>query len=184
MNHSETLTKIAPALLKAQAEVGNAHNDSTNPHFKSKYASLASYIDAVVPVFNSHGLTITQAPAFEGEYACVDTLVLHTSGEWMQSRAMSPISKRDPQGVGSAITYLRRYSLAALACIAQEDDDGNAASKGTNDLRVLKSDITGAMTAMADKLTDEERERVTAAVQSNDTDRMRKALVWLRGQQM
>lgn len=130
MDHSETIGAVSKALVAACGEVGNAVKDSTNPHFKSKYASLNSVLDTIKPVFAKHGLAIVQFPAAGGDDAALLSVVLHESGEYLSMLAGCPIQKQDPQGVGSAYTYLRRYSLAAIAGIAQEDDDGNASSYG------------------------------------------------------
>lgn len=127
MLKSESIAALAAALAKAQAEIENAHKSSVNPHFKSRYADLAEVINTVRPVFSAHGLSITQMPSFDGGIAHVETLLMHSSGEWISSTASAPVSKQDAQGVGSAITYLRRYSLAAVAGVAQEDDDANSA---------------------------------------------------------
>lgn len=139
MRHSETLANLAPALVKAHAEVTNALKDSSNPHFGSTFASLNSVIEAVKPVFTKHGLAIVQMPAHvEDGMAGLETLVVHDSGEWISQTASAPTPVTysrdgtprppDAQSVGSVITYLRRYSLAAVAQIAQEDDDANAGS--------------------------------------------------------
>ena len=125
---SDSIAKLAAALVKAQAEVQNATKDSKNPHFGSTFASLISVLDAVKPVYAKHGLAIVQLPGMEDGHATVDTMLVHESGEWITGTSGAPLQKNDPQGVGSAITYLRRYSLASLAGIGQEDDDGNAAS--------------------------------------------------------
>lgn len=124
MRHSDSVTKLAAALVKAQQEVHNASKDSSNPHFGNTYASLNSVIDAVKPIFNTHGIAIVQLPSGAG----LETVLLHESGEWMAETAEAPLQKQDPQGVGSALTYLRRYSLAAVAQIGQDDDDANEAS--------------------------------------------------------
>lgn len=128
MEHSESIAKLAPALVAAVAEVNNATKNAKNPHYKSTYADLAEIINTVKPVFASHGLAVVQIPGLRDGHATVETMLVHDSGEWIKGESGSPLQKNDPQGVGSAITYLRRYSLAALAGIAQEDDDGNAAS--------------------------------------------------------
>ena len=129
MQHSQSIAQLAPALVKANAEVANALKDSHNPHFGSNFASLHAVLEAVKPVYAKHALTLVQVPGLdEHGRATVDTMVLHESGEWLAGVSGAPLQKNDPQGVGSAITYLRRYSLAALAGITQEDDDGNAAS--------------------------------------------------------
>jgi hypothetical protein len=131
MRKSDSIAKLAPALVAAQAEVENATKNANNPHFRSQYADLAEIIRTVKPVFTSHGLAIMQIPGLEDGHATVETMLVHESGEWITGMAGAPLAKADPQGVGSAITYLRRYSLAGFAGIAQEDDDGNAASQGT-----------------------------------------------------
>jgi len=126
MNKSESIASLAKALSKAQGEVENASKASVNPHFKSKYADLAEVLNTVRPVFASCGLSFVQMPSFLDSVVSVETMLVHESGEWISETASSPITKQDAQGVGSAITYLRRYSLAAFAGIAQEDDDAKA----------------------------------------------------------
>lgn len=127
MNKSEQLNELAAALAIAQGEIENASKASQNPHFKSKYADLAEVLNTVRPVFSKHGLSISQFPSFEAGVVSVETILLHKSGQWMSGTISAPISKLDAQNVGSATTYCRRYSLAAVAGIAQEDDDANAA---------------------------------------------------------
>ncbi len=127
MNKSESIAAISAAIAKAQAEVENAGKNAANPHFKSRYADLAEILNTVRPVFSAHNLAILQMPSFSDGVASVETMISHSSGEWISSVCSAPVSKQDAQGVGSAITYLRRYSLAAMAGIAQEDDDANSA---------------------------------------------------------
>jgi len=127
VNKSESIAALSAALAKAQAEIENASKTASNPHFKSKYADLAEVLNTVRPVMSRHGIAIVQMPSFESGLASVETLMTHSSGEWISNICSAPVSKQDAQGVGSAITYLRRYSLAAFAGIAQEDDDANAA---------------------------------------------------------
>lgn len=127
MNKSENIAALSKALAKAQNEVENAGKNASNPHFRSKYADLAEVLNTVRPIFSSNGLAISQFPSFENGIASVETIITHESGEWMSGISSAPVSKQDAQGVGSATTYLRRYSLAAIAGIAQEDDDGNSA---------------------------------------------------------
>lgn len=127
MNKSDSIKELATALAKAQGEVENASKASVNPHFKSKYADLAEVINTVRPVFARHGLAVTQFPSYENGVVSVETVLTHASGEWMSGTISAPVSKPDAQGVGSATTYCRRYALAAVAGIAQEDDDANSA---------------------------------------------------------
>ena len=127
MNKSEQINELATALAKAQGELENASKSSSNTHFKSKYADLAEILNTVRPVFALNGLSVTQCPSFEAGIVSVETILMHSSGQWMSSVISAPVSKQDAQGVGSAITYCRRYSLASVAGIAQEDDDAEGA---------------------------------------------------------
>jgi hypothetical protein len=132
MNKSESIAEIATALAKAQAEISNASKNARNPHFKSVYADLAEILNTVRPVFSLHEIAVIQAPQYENGSVSVETMLIHKSGEWVSSSVSAPVSKQDAQGVGSAITYCRRYGLAAMAGIAQEDDDANGAVGGPN----------------------------------------------------
>lgn len=127
---SETIGKIASALVSFSAEVKSISHDSTNPHFKSQYTSLDHMIDETKPLLHKHGLTVMQFPGGDGEKVTVRTMVLHESGEWIESEPLTlKAVKTDPQGAGSAITYARRYSYAAaLSLSLGDDDDGNGAS--------------------------------------------------------
>ena len=127
MKMSESIKELATALAAAQLEIENASKNSRNDHFKNRYADLAEVLNTARPVLAKHGLSVAQFPSLEGNVVSVETILMHTSGEWISNVASAPLSKPDAQGVGSATTYLRRYSLAALAGIAQEDDDGNGA---------------------------------------------------------
>jgi hypothetical protein len=126
---SDAINEIAAALAKAQGEMRNAVKGAENPHFRSRYADLADVWDAVREPLSRNGLAIVQVPSFADGRATVETMVMHTSGQWIAGALAAPVAKPDPQGVGSAITYLRRYSLAGMAGVAQDDDDGNAASE-------------------------------------------------------
>jgi len=124
------MKNIATALAKAQMEMGKALKSSSNPHFKSKYADLASVMDACLPALNANGIAVI-SPTGEDEYGrFVETRFIHgESGEGLSCRVPLLVSKNDMQGYGSAVTYGRRYGLMSLAGIAPEDDDGNAAAK-------------------------------------------------------
>ncbi len=125
---SASLAALAGALAKAQGLMAGAKKDSTNPHFKSSYADLASIWDACRDPLSTNGLAVVQIPGSSGKDVEVTTLLLHSSGEFIRSSYTMPVTGPGPQGVGSAITYARRYSLAAMVGVAPEDDDGNAAS--------------------------------------------------------
>jgi len=131
---SETISKIAAALVAFNGEVKSISHDSENPHFKSQYTSLDHMIDETKPILHKHGLTVMQFPGGDGEKITVRTMILHDSGEWIETEPLTlrPV-KMDPQGAGSAITYARRYSYAAaLSLSLGDDDDGNAASQSPN----------------------------------------------------
>lgn len=130
MEMSETIASLAGALSKAQAKIEGAKKDSNNPHFKSKYADLASVWDACREALTSEGLSIAQMPgACASGQMEMTTMLMHSSGEWIRETLTIPLQKVDAQGYGSASTYARRYSLAAMVGVAPDDDDGNAASK-------------------------------------------------------
>lgn len=132
MNRSETITELAKALVKFNSEVTKIAKDADNPFFKNNYATLDTIIDEIRPILSKHGLSIMQIPSGDGQNVTLKTLLLHESGEWLESDAltMKPV-KNDPQAVGSCITYARRYSLAAfLSLNTGEDDDGNGTTYG------------------------------------------------------
>jgi len=116
------------ALAAAQAEMGRALKDSTNPHFKSSYADLASVMDACMPALTKNGIAVLQPPFDDAESRYVKTILVHgATGEQTECRVPLIIAKNDMQGYGSAVTYARRYGLMSMAGIAPDDDDGNAA---------------------------------------------------------
>ena len=126
---SPASAQLVTALAKAQAEMQNPTKDAANPHFKSKYADLASVRDAVLPVLGKHGLAVLQLPCETPHGPALVTRLLHESGEWVETTNLLRPFKLDPQGVGSALTYRRRYDLQSIAGVAgEDDDDGNAAS--------------------------------------------------------
>jgi hypothetical protein len=132
MEMSEQINELAAALAKAQGQIKGAAKDSTNPHFKSSYADLASVWDACRAALSSNGIAVVQTPHTDEAGNChVVTMMTHASGQWIRDAFSLPPTKADPQGYGSAITYMRRYALAAIVGVAPEDDDGNAASEGS-----------------------------------------------------
>ena len=134
MKHSESIALLAGALAKAQLQIEPASKNATNPHFRSHYADLASIWDACRGPLNTNGLSIVQFPC-DGDVGRTGlcTMLLHSSGEFISEVVTTRSQKDDPQGLGSALTYLRRYALAAVVGVtATEDDDGNAASTPAN----------------------------------------------------
>ena len=128
MNLEKATPELFTALAKAQSEVENAVKGSTNPHFKSKYADLAEVLNTVRPVFAANGLSIIQIPSFDGAMASVTTCLAHAKGGMITGVSSCVPAKTDAQGIGAATTYLRRYSLASVCGVAQEDDDGQSAA--------------------------------------------------------
>lgn len=130
MEKSPELHELATALALAQAEMSNPSFDATNPHFKSKFASLASVRAAVLPTLNKHGLSVAQFPCSEGGNTGCTSILMHGSGQFILESVFIPVSKQDAHGAGSALTYARRYALQAIAgVVADDDDDGNEAVK-------------------------------------------------------
>lgn len=125
---SPTISALSAALSAAQGEMGGAKKGSFNPHYKQKYADLSEVWGACREPLSKNGLAVIQLPSATGPTVCVTTVLTHSSGEWISCRLEMTSEKNTPQGIGTAITYARRYSLAAIAGVSQEDDDGNLAS--------------------------------------------------------
>jgi hypothetical protein len=162
MNTSEQINEIAGALAKAQAELKNPAKTAENPHFRNKYADLASGLDTIKPVLSQHGLAFAQMTYVEGDMMLLETRLMHAgSGQWLKS--VYPVGRfpMKHQEVGSAITYARRYSGFALVGIAgaDDDDDGNEAQKA--DMRAP------AKPAAAPRVTDQESAEILADMQDS-----------------
>lgn len=130
MKKSESICDLAKALMLVQASLTPARRDSTNPYYNSTYADLSSVWESCREILAKNGLCVIQGNSVGAENTLiVETILIHESGQWVQSELCLPLSKADPQGVGSAMTYGRRYGLAAIVgIVADADDDGNAAS--------------------------------------------------------
>jgi hypothetical protein len=130
-NNLDNINDLAAALAKAQAEMSNPKFDSQNPHFKNKFASLAAVRNAIVPAFSKNGLSLLQNLVTTAEGVACETIILHSSGQSLKlGPLLMPAMKHDAQGLGSAATYARRYSLlAAAGVVGEEDDDAEAAVK-------------------------------------------------------
>ena len=127
MNKSETIASLAAALNKAQAEMSGAKKSAANPFFRSSYANLEEVINCVKEPFANNGLSFVQFPISGDGLAGVETIIMHESGEFIANEFMLKCAKNDPQGMGSAITYARRYGLQSAVGIPSEDDDGEGA---------------------------------------------------------
>lgn len=128
MERSESFKEIATALAKAQAAMHGATKDGKNPAFKSQYATLASVIEAARGPLTDNGIAFLQTPGIlTAEGLPITTTLMHCSGEFVSTTLVMPVQKRDPQGIGSVITYGCRYSLMSLLGLPPVDDDGEAA---------------------------------------------------------
>lgn len=124
------MKNIATALVKAQSEMSNPKKGNTNPFFKSKYADLNAVREAVIPILNDNGISVLQPIIHKDGKNFVNTILLHESGELLESFTEIVFSKtNDAQAQGSGITYARRYGLQSFVCVGADDDDGNKASQ-------------------------------------------------------
>lgn len=128
MNKSESVTELSAALAKAQAGIANAAKEGMNPHFNRTYATLKSVWSVCKTPLTDNGLSVVQSPEVENQTVKVTTTLLHKTGQWIESSITMPVKKWDCQGIGSAITYARRYALAAMVGVAPEDDDDDGES--------------------------------------------------------
>jgi hypothetical protein len=172
MNKSTSIANLAAAMAKAQAEMHNPRLDSTNPHFKSKFASLAAVREAVIPVLAKHGLSLTQFPVtHEGTAGCINHLA-HESGEWMEETFLLPVDKSNAHGYASALTYAKRLSMqSVVGVVGDEDDDGNAAADG---VKPVPNEVMGKLASRIQNATSSEelagiwKDAVAVCKQHND----------------
>ena len=142
MQKSESIAKLATALAVVQGKLKHAKKDSANPFFKSNYADLESVWEACRSLLAENGLAVMQFPGqYEEGTMSLTTILSHSSGEWISQEMSLPVSKPDAQGSGSALTYMRRYALAAVVGVYQADDDGNAAVQSKVVSKVIAKDI-------------------------------------------
>ena len=176
---SEAIDKILLALIKFQTKVSTVGKNKQNPHFGSKYADLAAIMDEARPIMGENGLALVQnlVESSPDEVRLLTTLY-HTSGQYFSSLITLKPSKTDPQGVGSAITYARRYSLSPLlGIVTEEDDDGNAASNSNGQGTKTQTQATGAGKAQGKKAPATSPEPAPAPRGKSETA-LRKEKVW------
>jgi hypothetical protein len=143
MNSSESIIKIAPALLAAQEHIGAATKGSNNPFFKSKYADLGSVMECCKEALNDNGISVLQPIICIDGNVAVETILMHDSGEWISGAQLIVCKEpNNPQAQGSAITYARRYSLQSMLFIPAEDDDANKATSQKSAYQEQKTYIT------------------------------------------
>lgn len=124
---SSSIKNLAMALSEFQGSVDAISKDSSNPFFKSKYASLENIVTSIRPILKENGLAVSQLPVGDNQ---LTTMLMHRTGEYLCSTVRMTPKDNTPQGQGSAITYMRRYALSAvLGIVTDEDDDGNAATQ-------------------------------------------------------
>lgn len=136
MTQSDSIAKVAPALVAAQGAIKPIPKDGKNPAFRSRYATLDAIMEAVRPALTANGLALVQGVKHpdtneDGKLVgiTVESRIVHTSGEWVASVVPVPVVKADAHGLGSALSYGRRYGISALlALTTDDDDDGNAAA--------------------------------------------------------
>ena len=141
MKKSESIANLAQALCDFQGEITNPKNTAANPFFKSKYAPLSEVINTTKELMFKHGLSCLQSPSGDGEHIIITTLLMHSSGEWIEGEPLVlKADKVTAQGAGSAITYGRRYALSAILGIAsEEDDDANHATGNRETVQPLRA---------------------------------------------
>lgn len=143
MLKSEQINELAAALAKAQGQIEGAKKSSSNPFFKSKYADLAECWNTCREALTANGISVIQMPEEINENGRLNitTMLAHSSGQYIFSTLTMTVTKLDPQAIGSAITYGRRYALAAMVGLAQEDDDGEKAMARPKDKKSAESPI-------------------------------------------
>jgi ERF superfamily len=141
MNKSESIKELATALSKFQGEVQTIKKDATNPFFKSKYAPLDTIIEGIKKPLMANGLSYSQFPTGDNE---LSTILMHSSGEWIQSSVKMFAKDNTPQAQGSSITYMRRYAISAILGIATDDDDDANIAQGNAKKFTAKTQIQDA----------------------------------------
>lgn len=127
MKMSDSISQLAEALAKAQGQIDDVTKNGINPHFRSKYADLAAVRSVIREPLAVNDISVIQAPrTLDGEVE-VETVLLHKSGEYISETLRLPVGKWDAHGIGSGISYARRYGLMSILALAADDDDGNAA---------------------------------------------------------
>ena len=184
MNKSENINELAKALARVQAKMKPAEFDSVNPYYKSKYASLGSVIEAYKQAAEGEGISISQLPISDGWYVGVENVIMHDSGQWISERFLMPLdadSKNPTQEAGKAITYARRYGLAAMFGIySDEDTDGNSPSQEVK--KTVKPAIPDGRPYKPDVL--KEKLQIMANHVPLASDKQRKFLTILLGQEI
>jgi hypothetical protein len=153
---SGVIDQLCAALVASQAEMPAVPKDSVNPFYSSNYADLADIVKVATPVITKHGLAVSQFVSHDEDRDTLVTWLLHSSGQFIADEMLLHLPKDDPQGQGSAITYAKRYAYqAALGIVADDDDDGNTASRSAPAAKAKPSSAAAKPCALCDgPLTD------------------------------
>jgi hypothetical protein len=159
IHRSESIVNLAAALTVAQGEFGPVAKNAENPHFRSKFADFQAILSAVVPILTKNNLAVSQHPCVHEGVDALETMLLHSSGEYLTSTMLLHLDKPGMQALGSAITYSKRYALLAILGIGtfDEDDDGNAAQAHAERTTNQKSGISEAQMKLINSLTTERK---------------------------
>jgi len=156
MKSSEQVDKLAVALCKASGNIGAAVKGKENTFFNAKYADLGEVIKTFKGAILEEGLSYVQLPISSEGGVGVVTRLLHVTGQWIEEEYTVPLKKQDPQAAGSAITYCRRYALAAMFGIPTVDDDAQSATYTTEGADSEKAEMAAAVEAIESTATLEE----------------------------
>jgi len=185
MKQSDNINELANALNKAQNEMGGAIKSSVNPFYKSSYSDLSSVIKVIKQPFADNGLSFVQFPITSegGKGVGVSTMIMHSSGQWVQGEYLLPMDKITAQGAGSAITYARRYALQAMAGIPTVDDDAEAAmfrgqpvAQEPPQKRVSKTLVQSVVALVISSQASEETSELVEALA--ELDEIEKQVIW------
>jgi len=161
MEQSDSIGSLAKALCIVQSQLEGARKDSKNTFLKSSYADLSSVWDACRDLLHKNELAVVQTSSvIEGRDLVVVTTLMHSSGEWIRGQLAVPLTKQDPQGIGSAFTYARRYALSAIVGISPEDDDAESTTLRN------KPDTAKKPSQEPPKPAQEATKRTTGAIES------------------
>ena len=173
---SDDLTKLVPALVQAQSEMPSIGKNAENPFYKSAYADIASIIEVATPILTRNDLSVCHVGDMVDEKPVLITMLLHSSGQWIRGRMILNPTKDDPQNIGGAMTYQRRYGFMAIVGLATDDDDGNAISKKqpekktpqkppsnlTPDQKKMLGDVYGYFKAISNEVHEEAMAKINS----------------------
>ena len=165
MNISTEIKDLAAALAKAQSEMSTASLSSTNPFFKSKYADFGEIVKASRPALTANGLSVSQPIIIENDSHVLVTILLHSSGQYIQSKMKLAPAKQDIQSLGSHITYLKRYCYAALICVVVGEDDDGESDMQRDNYKSEPNNIVYVTTEQLDYLEEELQDHIDIAQQ-------------------